>query len=141
MFAASIGLTKTSVAAIVKDDGIEIFLLHSDLCIDRHRYVEVTLDLGGYDIEAELFEPLQTLLNQCKGAKSMSKYVASQWLRKLGLIRFRKLTKRLEELIQDSMAVKSHLIPQMKTLCNSIAELVNFGISVCGPLLSQLFNN
>jgi hypothetical protein len=51
------------------------------------------------------------------------------------MTRFRKLTKRLDELIQDSMAVKSHLIPQMKTLCNSVAELVNFGISVRDALV------
>jgi dynactin 1 len=30
MFAASIGLTKTSVVAIVKDDGMESVLLHCD---------------------------------------------------------------------------------------------------------------
>jgi dynactin 1 len=35
--------------------------------------VEVTLDMGGYDIEAELFQPLQTMLDQCRGAKSISK--------------------------------------------------------------------
>jgi hypothetical protein len=44
-----------------------------DLIIIVH--VEVTLDMGGYDIEAELFQPLQMMLDQCKGAKSMSKYV------------------------------------------------------------------
>ena len=32
------------------------------------------------------------------------------------------------------MALKSNLIPQMKTLCNSVAELVNFGISVRNAL-------
>ena len=110
--------------------------------VNRRCHVELTLDMGGYDIEAELFQPLQTLLDQCKGAKSMSRYVALWFLKSIGLtIQFRKLTKRLEELIQDSMAVKSHLIPQMKTLCNSVAELVNFGISVRGSLRSQLFNH
>lgn len=103
MFAASVGLTKTSVAAIVKDD-------------------DVALDMGGYDIEAELFQPLQMMLDQCKSARSMSK----------------KLTKRLEDLIQDSMALKSHLVPQLKMLCNSVAELVNFGISLAQQIMPHL---
>ena len=37
MFAASIGLTKTSVASIVKDDGMESVLLHWDQQSDHHR--------------------------------------------------------------------------------------------------------
>ena len=72
MFAASIGLTKTSVDAIVKDDGTMFFAYILDKLKDAVR-LEVTLDMGGYDIEVELFQPLQTLLNQCKGAKSLSK--------------------------------------------------------------------
>jgi hypothetical protein len=42
----------------------------------------------------------------------------------------RKLAKRLEDLIQDSNALKPHLLPQMKALSNLVPELVNFGISV-----------
>lgn len=54
VFAASIGLTKTSVAAILRDE-------------------DVVLEMGGYDPELELFEPLQKLLDQCKSAKVLSK--------------------------------------------------------------------
>ena len=42
----------------------------------------------------------------------------------------RKMIKRLEDLAQDSSAVKPHVIPQMEALNNFMAELVNFGISV-----------
>jgi dynactin 1 len=42
----------------------------------------------------------------------------------------RKLTKRLEDVIQESSALKSHLVPQLKTISNAVPELVNFGISV-----------
>ena len=42
----------------------------------------------------------------------------------------RKLTKRVEDLTQDSMALKPHLIPQLQALNNTVPELVNFGISV-----------
>lgn len=39
--------------------------------------VDVVLDLGGYDVETELLEPLQKLLDQCKSAKVLSKWVSS----------------------------------------------------------------
>ncbi|KAG5644147.1 hypothetical protein DXG03_009041 [Asterophora parasitica] len=103
MFSASIGLAKTSVQSILKEE-------------------EVTLDMSGYDIETELFAPLQTLLDASKGAKSASK----------------KLTKRLDELIDDSTALKAHLIPQMKGLSNLAAELVNFGISLAQQIMPHL---
>ncbi|KAJ7246396.1 dynein associated protein-domain-containing protein [Mycena rebaudengoi] len=103
IFAASIGMTKTSIATLVQDE-------------------ETVLDLGGYDIDTELFEPLQRLLNQYKGAKALSK----------------KLTKRLEDLIQDSTALKAHLVPQMKALSNFVPELVNFGISFAQQIMPHL---
>ncbi|KAH7886311.1 dynein associated protein-domain-containing protein [Phlebopus sp. FC_14] len=102
-FAASIGLTKTSVAAILRDQ-------------------DVVLDMGGYDPEVELFQPLQRLLDQCKSAKVLSK----------------RLTKRLEDVIQDSAALKAHLVPQLKSLCNAVPELVNFGISLAQQVIPHL---
>lgn len=42
----------------------------------------------------------------------------------------RKLTKRVEDLTQESGALKSLLIPQLQALNNVVPELVNFGISV-----------
>lgn len=71
--------------------------------------------MGGYNIDEELFDPLGVLLTRCKSAKTLS----------------RKMIKRLEDLAHDSAAVKPHVIPQMKALSNYIAELVNFGITVC----------
>ncbi|EGN93727.1 hypothetical protein SERLA73DRAFT_172019 [Serpula lacrymans var. lacrymans S7.3] len=103
IFGASIGLTKTSVEAIVKDQ-------------------DVVLDMGGYDPEVELFEPLYKLLDQCKTARVLS----------------RKLTKRLEDLIHDSSALKSHMLPQLKALSNTIPELVNFGISLAQQVIPHL---
>jgi dynactin 1 len=42
----------------------------------------------------------------------------------------RKISKRVEELLQGSTALKAHLVPQMKALSNLVPEIVNFGISV-----------
>lgn len=90
------------------------------------------LDLGGYDIDTELFQPLQRLLDQYKGAKALSKWVFEPFFSCPDLTDCddRKLTKRLEDLIQDSTALKAHLVPQMQALSNFAPELVNFGISV-----------
>ena len=38
--------------------------------------------------------------------------------------------KRLEDLTQDSAALRVHLLPQLKALNHHVPELVNFGISV-----------
>ncbi|KAK2464772.1 hypothetical protein APHAL10511_003190 [Amanita phalloides] len=103
MFAASIGLTKTSVTGIVEDE-------------------DVVTELGGYDIEEELFAPIQKLLDQCHSAKALSK----------------KLTKRMADLTHDNSALKSHLLPQMKGLTNFVAELVNFGISLAQQIMPHL---
>ncbi|KAG6889336.1 hypothetical protein C0995_001744 [Termitomyces sp. Mi166 len=103
MFAASIGLAKTSVGSILKEE-------------------EVVLDMGGYDIETELFKPLQTLLDSSKSAKIASK----------------KMTKRMDELIEDSSALKAHLVPEMKSLSDLTAELVNFSISLAQQIMPHL---
>ncbi|KAG6857289.1 hypothetical protein H0H87_006482 [Tephrocybe sp. NHM501043] len=103
LFSASIGLAKTSVESILREE-------------------EVVLDMGGYDIQTELFEPLQTLLDSSKSAKNVSK----------------KLTKRLDELIDDSGALKAHLISNMKGISDLSAELVNFGISLAQQIIPHV---
>lgn len=54
MFAASVGLFKTSVENIMKDEDVDV-------------------DLGEYDPDEEFFAPLQRLLDQCRGARVLSK--------------------------------------------------------------------
>ncbi|KAL5533874.1 hypothetical protein ACEPAG_334 [Sanghuangporus baumii] len=74
------------------------------------------------DPVAELIEPFKHLLDQIKGAKVMSK----------------KLTKRLEELTQESAALKPHLIPQLDALGKKVPELVDFGITLAHSVLPYL---
>jgi dynactin 1 len=71
MFIASIGLTKTSVAAIIQEEG-KPSLSKRIACFSLTCQVE-TVDMGGRDADRELFEPLQKLLDQCKSAKVLSK--------------------------------------------------------------------
>ncbi|RXW18504.1 hypothetical protein EST38_g7340 [Candolleomyces aberdarensis] len=103
MCAASLGLTKTSIDGIVQDE-------------------DSVLEMGGYNAQEALFEPLQKVLDQCKSAKNLS----------------RKLIKRIEDLSADSAAVKAHLIPQMKGLTDHVSELVNFGISLAQQVMPHL---
>ncbi|KAL5476515.1 hypothetical protein ACEPAI_3372 [Sanghuangporus weigelae] len=74
------------------------------------------------DPVAELIEPFKHLLDQIKGTKVMSK----------------KLTKRLEEVIQESAALKPHLIPQLDALGKKMPELVDFGITLAHSVLPYL---
>ncbi|KAG6371033.1 hypothetical protein JVT61DRAFT_10756 [Boletus reticuloceps] len=46
--------------------------------------------------------------------------------------------KRLEDVIQDSTALKAHLVGQLKSLSNAVPELVNFGISLAQQLATVL---
>ncbi|KAH9948209.1 dynactin [Amylocystis lapponica] len=103
MFAASVGLIKTSVAAIMKDGDMET-------------------DLGGLDPDQEFFNPLQNLLDQCRSAKVLS----------------RKLTKRLEDLTEDSSALKPYLVPQLQAINDVVPELVNFGFSLAQRVMPHL---
>ncbi|KAI0370083.1 dynactin [Pilatotrama ljubarskyi] len=103
MFAASVGLIKTSVAAVLKDNDVEV-------------------NLGSIDPEQDFFAPLQKLLDQSRSAKVLSK----------------KLTKRLEDLTQDSIALKPHIVPQLQSLNNTVPELVNFGISLAQLVMPHI---
>ncbi|ESK85145.1 dynactin [Moniliophthora roreri MCA 2997] len=105
VFAASIGLARSSVKGIVNEED-----------------TDVVLDMGGFDINTELLEPLQMLLNKGKSAKNVS----------------RKLTKRLEELTRESSALKEHLLPQMEGLSNKVGDLVNFGISLAQQTIKHV---
>ncbi|EEB98205.1 hypothetical protein MPER_02331, partial [Moniliophthora perniciosa FA553] len=106
VFAASIGLARSSVKWIVIEEDTG----------------DVVLDMGGFDINTELLEPLQMLLNKGKGAKNVS----------------RKLTKRLEELTRESSALKEHLLPQMEGLSNKVGDLINFGISLAQQTIKHV---
>ncbi|KAF9488647.1 dynactin [Pleurotus eryngii] len=101
-FVASVGLSKTAVSEILKDP-------------------DVVLDMGGFDPDAEFFQPMQNILEQCKGPKTLS----------------RKITKRLEDLLQDSAALNPRLIPHFKSSTDMLTELLNFGISLAQLILSH----
>ncbi|KAH8094699.1 dynactin, partial [Cristinia sonorae] len=103
MFAASMGLIKTSVETVMKDEDVEF-------------------DLGDHDAEEEFFAPLRKLLDQCRSARVLSK----------------KMVKRVEDLIQESAALKPRIVPQLQTLVNIVPELVNFGISIAQQLIPYL---
>ncbi|KAH8119806.1 dynactin [Phellopilus nigrolimitatus] len=106
LFSASLALVHTSLSEIMNDG-------------------DVTIELDD-DPAVKLFEPLQRLLDQSKGAKNLSK----------------KLTKRLEELTQESAALGPHLLPQLKALTN--VEMVNFGVQLgqtVVPYLADIRNN
>ncbi|KAF8167287.1 dynactin [Crassisporium funariophilum] len=103
MFAALIGFAKTSVADIMKED-------------------DIVVDMGGYDIEQVLFEPMVKLLGRCKSAKMLAK----------------KLIKQLEELSKKSSALKPHLIAQLTALSNYAPQLSNFGVSLAGQIVSHI---
>ncbi|KAI0321262.1 dynein associated protein-domain-containing protein [Amylostereum chailletii] len=83
---------------------------------------DIVSDVAGVDPAKEFFEPLQKTLDQCKSAKIVS----------------RKLTKRLEDLTEQSSALKTHLAPQLKALSDHVSELVDFGIQLAQQTMPHI---
>jgi dynactin 1 len=50
----------------------------------------------------------------------------------------RKLTKRIEDLLHESSALKAPLVPQLQALTNQAPELVNFGFSLAQQVMPYL---
>ncbi len=79
MFSASVSLAKTCIATIMEDEGkVNLVVISIELvCLNAFLPfpADVDVDLGGYDAEEEMLEPLQKLLDQCKSAKVFSKSV------------------------------------------------------------------
>lgn len=75
IFAASINLSKTSVAAIIKEEGVSSF--NANLLEFKFNlyFSDVVIDMGGYNIDEVLFDPLGVFLTKCKSAKTLSRWV------------------------------------------------------------------
>ncbi|KIK63885.1 hypothetical protein GYMLUDRAFT_40972 [Collybiopsis luxurians FD-317 M1] len=109
MFAASIGMMKTSVEGLLKEDEFAS-----------------EADYGGFDIHNELYEPLQKLLERAKSAKQMSKKMA------------KRLEELTDPTNGNPSALKAELLVQMESCGNLVGELVNFGISLAQQTLLHL---
>ncbi|KAF8610746.1 hypothetical protein BDV93DRAFT_517841 [Ceratobasidium sp. AG-I] len=75
---------------------------------------DTVVEHGDLDVEQTLFEPMTQILEQCKSAK----------------IAFRKLVRRVEDLIQETSAVKLALIPQLTALTVTMIKGCDFGIQL-----------
>jgi dynactin 1 len=75
MFAASISLSRTSVAAIIKEEGLFFVSMQISLgsSLTIIYFLDVVIDMGGYNIDEVLFDPLGVFLTRCKSAKTLSK--------------------------------------------------------------------
>ncbi|KAI0095020.1 dynactin [Irpex rosettiformis] len=83
---------------------------------------DIEADLGALNPQSDFFEPLQRSIDQCRGVKVLTK----------------KLTKRVEDLLQESAALKAPLISQLQALTNQAPELVNFGFSLAQQVMPYL---
>ncbi|KAG8700816.1 hypothetical protein FRC11_012636, partial [Ceratobasidium sp. 423] len=83
---------------------------------------DTVLEYGDLDIDRTLFEPMTQILEQSKSAK----------------IAFRKLVRRVEDLIQDSSALKTDLVPKLTALTTSMIKGCDFGIQLAQRIGSYL---
>lgn len=77
VFAAALGLTRTSIATITKDDGASHSRSYTLIKSNIPMFSDIVLEMGDLDIESQLFEPLQQLLDQTRSAKVLSRLVYS----------------------------------------------------------------
>ena len=85
----------------------------------------------GTDLDEVLFEPLQTLLDHCRGAKLLTRFVISPFVQSILLNDYcRKLVKRFEDLIGESAALKDTIFPKLGALNSKVSVAVDFGVQV-----------
>ena len=80
MFAASLGLVKTSIEAAMKEDGELKLVTRAALGLRLIIIVsvqDVVLDMGDFDPAETLYAPLKRVLDQCRSGKNPSKYACS----------------------------------------------------------------
>jgi dynactin 1 len=70
MFTAAVGLAKTSIQAIMKEDGEHALPEARFQLLTR---LDIVLDNGGADFEADLFAPIQAVLQKVKSAQAQSR--------------------------------------------------------------------
>ena len=100
---------------------------------------DVVLDMGDFDPAEALYTPLKRVLDQCRSGKNPSKCVSSfDGIQNLTCFCYRKLMKRIEALLQDSSALKVHLVSNLQDLNNSFSELINFGILLAQQIMPYL---
>jgi dynactin 1 len=131
MFTAAVGLAKTSIQAIMKEDGQYAWVRQRLTgCLSD---ADMVIDNGGADFDTDLFSPIQNVLQKVKSAQAQSRHVSSDsafLYHAKSSCCTRKLTKRLEEVVGDSAAIKPHFIPKMNAINELLPELTDFAISV-----------
>ena len=113
-FASTMAWTKTSLLEIFKDDGTYTtgYVL---AFADSHS--DIDNEMGDEELETELISPLQKLLDQCGHVRTVA----------------RKLVKRVEDLTNESAALKAEFIPRLSHLTggSGLMELaLKFGIQL-----------
>ncbi|KAG9118459.1 hypothetical protein FRC07_007022, partial [Ceratobasidium sp. 392] len=75
---------------------------------------DTVVEHGDLDVDQTLFEPMTQVLEQSKSAK----------------VAFKKLVRRVEDLIQDSSALRGTIIPQLTALNSAMVKGCDFGIQL-----------
>ncbi|KAG8695388.1 hypothetical protein FRC09_009176 [Ceratobasidium sp. 395] len=83
---------------------------------------DTVVEFGDLDVDHTLFEPITQVLEQSKSAK----------------VAFRKLVRRVEDLIQDNSALKGTIIPKLKALNDAMVKGCDFGIQLAQRIGSYL---
>ncbi|ELU43793.1 dynactin [Rhizoctonia solani AG-1 IA] len=89
---------------------------------DEDERTDTVLEYGDLDIDRTLLEPIAQILEQSKSAK----------------LAFKKLVRRVEDLIQESSALKLDLVPKLTALTTTMIKGCDFGIQLAQRIGSYL---
>jgi dynactin 1 len=135
MFAAALGLAKTAVEGIMHDEGLTF----------STGFTCTTADAG----QTSCSTPAAPTLTRTSSRRCRARLGAPRPRRRsrgppaaAGAGRgadngYRKLSKRLEELVADSSALRPHVLPRLHGIAERVPELTDFAISVCSTPLSS----
>jgi hypothetical protein len=139
MFAASLGLVKTSIEAVMKEDGeFGITMVTSSKfgasCVQTRRDFGCGRLGSGRNVIRSIEEgpgPVQ------ERKEPIEVHFQFYWDPE-SHIEYGKLMKRIEDLLKESSALKAHLVSNLQDLNNSFSELIYFGISLTQQIMPYL---
>lgn len=86
--------------------------------------LDIDNEMGDEELEVELIVPLQKILDLCRSTRGVS----------------RKLVKRVEDLINDSSALKAVFVPRLQHLVGLMALALNFGVNMAQQVRGYLLD-
>jgi dynactin 1 len=131
-FVAAIGLTKNHLETVMNDEGTTSS--SQGACHNSKSFLpEVIVELEDLDLDSQVLSPMNDILDASRSAKAASRFApifVTKALCRTVLPPRRKISKRIEDLLRESAALREDAIPQLSSLAETVTKATDFGIQV-----------